>query len=108
VVAFQPTPVPLIQGDDGVIRIVGTRVPLDTVVSAFRAGATPEEITQQYTTVSLEAAYAVITWLLQNTAEVDEYLARRAVISAAVRAECEARHPPDGMRARLLARQRAL
>ena len=50
---------PLVTGDDGVIRVVGTRVTLDTIVAAFDAGATPEEIIQQYPSVDLATAYAV-------------------------------------------------
>jgi hypothetical protein len=38
---------------DGVIRVDGTRVTLDTVVATFDAGATPEEIVQQYPSVAL-------------------------------------------------------
>jgi hypothetical protein len=33
---------------DGVVRVAGTRVTLDTVVGAFDTGATAEEIAQQY------------------------------------------------------------
>lgn len=39
---------PLVTGGDGVIRISGTCVPLETVIAAFRDGATPGEIAQQY------------------------------------------------------------
>ena len=47
-------PVPLVLAEDGrVIRIAGTRVTLDTVIGAFKRGATPEEIAQDYSAVSL-------------------------------------------------------
>jgi hypothetical protein len=36
--------VPLHTDADGVVRVAGTRVTLDTVVGAFEAGATAEEI----------------------------------------------------------------
>jgi len=39
----EPQPVPLITTPAGVVRITGTRVPLETVVRAFYQGATPEE-----------------------------------------------------------------
>jgi hypothetical protein len=38
-------PIPLEAGTDGVVRVGGTRVTLDTVVTAFKQGATAEEIT---------------------------------------------------------------
>jgi hypothetical protein len=40
--------IPLHVDANGVIRVSGTHVPLDTLVSAFSEGATAEEITQQY------------------------------------------------------------
>jgi hypothetical protein len=40
--------VPIHTDADGVVRIAGTRVTLDTIVAAFDAGATAEEIAQQY------------------------------------------------------------
>jgi uncharacterized protein (DUF433 family) len=102
---LQPAPVPLVVGDDGVIRVEGTRVTLDVVLNAFDAGATPEEIVQQFTTLDLPKTYAVIAWALQRPAEVQEYRARRDVERHAVRAEAERRFPPVGVRARLLARR---
>ncbi len=40
--------VPLKVDKDDVVRVGGTRVTLDTVVTAFQAGATADEIVQQY------------------------------------------------------------
>jgi uncharacterized protein (DUF433 family) len=104
--AFEPSPVPLVTGDDAVIRISGTRITLDTIVAAFDRGSTAEEIVQQYPTLGLEAAYSALAWILQHREEVDAYLAKRTAESALIRAEIEKRSPPDGIRARLLARQR--
>jgi uncharacterized protein (DUF433 family) len=39
---------PLNADQDGVVRIGKTRVTLDTVIHAFKHGATPEEIAQRY------------------------------------------------------------
>lgn len=60
--------VPLAKSDDGVIRVGGTRVTLETVVTAFDAGSTPEEIAQDYATLKLDDIYAVITYYLRHTA----------------------------------------
>lgn len=46
-------PAPLATGDDGVVRVGGTRVRLDTVIYAFNQGASAEEILQQYPALSL-------------------------------------------------------
>jgi uncharacterized protein (DUF433 family) len=103
--AFVAKPPPLTTGPDGVVRVTGTRVPLETVVTAFDAGATAEEIAQQYSTVDLANVYAVISYVLDNRQAVDQYLTQRRDSAATVKREIEAASPPDGLRARLLARQ---
>jgi uncharacterized protein (DUF433 family) len=60
--AFRTEPIPLTSDASGVDRVQGTRVTLDTVASAFNEGATAEEIVHRYPSVSLEDAYAVITY----------------------------------------------
>jgi uncharacterized protein (DUF433 family) len=103
--AFKIEPIPLISDVDGVIRIQGTRVTIDPVVSAFNQGATAEEIVHRYPSVSLENAYAVIAYYLQHRADVDAYVARRQQQTERIRAQNEARFPPNGIRERLLARR---
>jgi uncharacterized protein (DUF433 family) len=98
---------PLSIDADGVARVAGTRVTLDTIVIAFEEGATAEEIAQQYPSVDLTDVYAVIAYYLRRREEVTQYLAERASLAEKVQKENEARHPPDGMRARLLARRQS-
>lgn len=97
--------VPLRQDTDGVLRVAGTRILLDTVVAAFGHGATPEEICQRYPTLSLADAYAVIGYYLRYRAEVEAYIDRREQAGAALRQELETRFSPEGIRDRLLARR---
>ena len=59
--AFEARPAPLSRETDGAIRVSGTRVSLESVVSAFDAGATAEEIVQQYPSLELSATYAIIS-----------------------------------------------
>lgn len=94
-------------GDDGVVRIGGTRVTLDTLVAAFREGAMAEEFVQQYPSVELADAYTAIGYYLHHRGEVDGYLERRDQFAEEVRWENERRFDPCGVRARLLARQNA-
>ncbi len=98
--------VPLATDADGVIRVGGTRVRLDTMVYAYNQGDTPEEIIEQYTSLKLADVYAVISYYLQNRAEVDEYLRLRGEEQERVRQMNEALFDPNGIRERLLARQR--
>lgn len=96
--------VPLVEVD-GVLRVGGTRVTLDTIVSAFEDGATPEEIAQQYPSLNLADVYAVIGYYLQNQSVVRQYLDERQRQADAIRQQNEARFKPQGIRERLLARR---
>jgi uncharacterized protein (DUF433 family) len=98
--------VPIHIDTDGVVRVAGTRVTLDTIVGAFDAGATAEEIVQQYSSVPLADVYSVITYYLRHKTEVCAYLQRREEHAETVRAEVERRFPSSGLRERLLARRR--
>ena len=100
-----PEPVPLSTDADGVVRIGGTRVTLDTVVAAFREGATAETIAEQYPSLQLDQVYTVVGYYIRHQAEVNEYLERRRQAAARVRQENEGRFPPLGIRDRLLARR---
>ena len=99
-------PVPIKADAVGVLRVGGTRVPLDTIVEAFHEGATAETIVQQYSSLQLADVYSAIGYYLHHKAEVEEYLERRRQQAAQVRKENEARWPPDGIRERLLARRK--
>src|SRR6266545_1821915 len=97
--------IPIETDVDGVVRVAGTRVTLDTLVEAFNEGATAEEITQQYPSLELGDVYAVIGYYLHNRDEVEQYLERRRAKAVRVRSENEARFDPEGIRDRLLARR---
>jgi len=99
------TTVPLSADEAGVLRIAGTRVPLDSVIHAFNEGATPEEIAQDFSTLDLAAIYAVISYYLQNRQEVEQYLELRKVQRAELKKELQARFNTHGLRERLLARK---
>lgn len=97
-------PVPLRADETGTVRIGQTRVILELVIHAFREGATPEQIVQDYDTLNLADVYAVIGYYLRHLDEVDAYLGERTVKAEQLKKKIEAsqRHLPD-IRARLLA-----
>lgn len=97
--------IPLETDSSGVVRVGKTRVTLDTIVAAFREGATAEEIAHQYPSLDLADVYHVIGYYLRRTAEVEDYLRGRTAKAEAVRRENEVRFDPQGVRARLLARR---
>lgn len=95
---------PLEYDADGVLRIEGTRVPLDTIVYAFRDGESAEEICEHFPSLDLGSVYAAITYYLRHRADVDAYLQRREAEAVAVRMRLEARSPSAGLRQKLRAR----
>lgn len=103
-VSVAAEPVPLTKDQGGVLRVSGTRIPLDTVVVAYEAGATPEEICLDFPTLRLDDVYSVITYYLRHRPEVDAYLTRRREEAETVRRENQARFDPQGLRERLRAR----
>jgi uncharacterized protein (DUF433 family) len=97
-------PVPLAADADNVFRVGGTRVSLDTVVRAFKEGATAEEIVQDYPTLKLADVYAVIGYYLQHIFEIEAYLRERHQQRMQIQEQNEAIFDPEGVRERLLAR----
>ena len=100
-------PVPLVEGADGVMRVRGTRVTVDTVFAAFREGATPEQIVQQYPSIPLADVYQVIGYCLRHSSELEAYFAGREKAAAHRESSTISTWPADGIRDRLLARHRA-
>ena len=103
-IQIMPDPVPLHTDEDGVVRVRGSRVPLDSIVLEFKSGATPEQIAQDYPTVSLADTYAVVTYYLRHTEEVDGYLASREQDAMKMQQQLQQRDDLKGIRERLLAR----
>lgn len=101
----QALPIPLEVKGDGVVRVAGSRVTLDTVIGAFNDGATAEEIAQQYPSLSLSDIYAVIAYYLREKPAVDAYLAEYRHRGEQIQQEVETRFNPVGIRERLLARR---
>jgi len=104
-ITIDTEPIPLIVDPNGTIRVGNTRVTLESVVAAYLEGATAEEVAQQYPSLVLADIYAVIGYYLRRRSEVEDYLQIRRRQTEEVRKQNEARFPPEGLRARLLARQ---
>ncbi len=100
-------PPPLHESEDGVVRISGTRIPLERVVRAFLAGATPEQIVQDFDVLTIEQVYAVVNYYLHHRTEVDAYLANAEEDALNIQGEVQQKCDPAGVRARLLARRSA-
>ena len=63
-----------IQIRDGGLYVTGSRVSLASVVYAFRDGASPETIRQNYASLSLAQVYGAIAFYLRHPEESEAYL----------------------------------
>jgi uncharacterized protein (DUF433 family) len=97
--------VPLTLGDDGTIRVTGSRVTLDSVVHQFKQGATAEQIQEDFPSLALRDIYTAIAYYLQHTQQVEEYLRGQAQAAAETRREIEAGQDTGELRERLRRRR---
>ena len=78
---------------DGVYRVAGTRVSLDSIVYAFMAGQSPESIGQSFPVLTLEQVYGAIAFYLARRDEIDRYLQAQAQDLEAKRTAARAADP---------------
>jgi len=98
-------PVPLTFGPDGIMRVTGSRVTLDSIVRQFQQGATAEQIEEDFPSLSLKDIYGVIAYYLHHTESVHQYLREQARAADETRREIEAQQDDTGLRERLRARR---
>lgn len=99
-------PIPIRIDDHGVARVGGTRIPLETVVGAFRRGASPEEIVHAYSALKLSDVYKVISFIIDNPGEIAEYMKQVDIDQAASLKLIEEHGDLYYLRDKLLALQR--
>lgn len=103
------SPAILLRTDEhGVMRVGGTRVRLDTVITAWKRGESPEQIVENFDALSLAEVYAVIGYYLNHRTEVERYIEQNRLEGKRLRAKMERRFPQEGIRERLLARRAGL
>ncbi len=91
---------------DDEIRLRGTRIGIETIVTEYLDGRLPEEIAQDYPSLSMEQVRAAIAYYQRNRKAVEEYLARLDAWSEAQRQEqAVAGEPPAAQRLRRRAAQ---
>lgn len=101
---LEPGSPPLSKDSNGVIRVGGTRVPLERVVYAWKSGESAEGITESYPVLALADVYAAIAYYLRHHEEVDAYIEEQDREADRVQEGMEKRFPPEGLRKKLLAR----
>src|SRR5688572_16393437 len=80
-------PVPFQLDEHGVARVAGSRVTLEVLLEGYKRGETAEDLHAGFPAVSLADIYAVISYYLHHTRDVDEYLAFAEAEGARVEAK---------------------
>ena len=88
------------------IRIKGTRVGIEIVLTEYLHGRTPEEIALNFPALSLEQVHASLTYYLHNRDAMDRYLARWRAFGTDARAAQAKNLPEVVARLREVARER--
>jgi uncharacterized protein (DUF433 family) len=94
---------------EGLWRVAGTRVSVDSVVHAFWRGSTPEQIVQDYEALTLAQVYGLIHFYLTHRAAVDAYLKKQDRLDNKLRRDLKTHHAKFSadLRRRLDARRRS-
>lgn len=81
------------------IRIKGTRIGLEHVVELYKQGMFPEQIAVNFgCPITVEQAYAAITYYLHNKDAVEEYLARGQALGDENHRKWSAQEPSDAVK----------
>lgn len=99
--------VPLTQDANGTVRVTGSRVTLDTIVSAFKRGNTAEQIQDSFPSLTLSQVYGVIAWYIDHQDEAERYLKERLTEADAIQQEIGNQPKYDELR-ETIRRRRAL
>jgi uncharacterized protein (DUF433 family) len=78
---------------NGGYYVAASRVSLDSVVSAFLRGESPEGIVESFPVLNLEQVYGAITHYLANRAEIDAYLENGKAEFALLRTQARQKNP---------------
>lgn len=89
------------------IRVKGTRIGIESVLYEFiHRAQSPEEIAQQFSSLTLEQVYATILYYLHNKAAVSQYLTDYLEYCRQAREDYERDLPPVITRLRQLKAER--
>ena len=70
---------------EGLWRVSRTRVSIDSIVHGFKHGATPEQIVQDFDSLSLAQVYGIVHFYLTHRRTVEAYLRIQAQQDKALR-----------------------
>jgi len=77
------------QIEGGAFRVTGSRVSLDSIVTSFLEGLSPESIAENFPVLSLEQVYGAIAFYLANQQSIDDYLQQGRALTKDLRSQWE-------------------
>ena len=98
---------PLRTEPDGAIFVAQSRIPLETIIDAFNAGSSPEEIVEDFSALSLADTHAVISHYLGHKQAVDRYIQRRNKEAATTQKQIQTRFSSNALRDNIIERARS-
>jgi uncharacterized protein (DUF433 family) len=96
---------PFVNDKSGIIRVGGTRIPIDTIITAFKNGSTCEEIVYQFPTLKLADVYSTISYYLNHQGEIEAYLKEHSEEANLIRSGVESNIDTREIRMRILKRR---
>ena len=96
-----PETVPLVQWEDGSVRVRNSRVTLETIVARMQVGDTVEIIHRGFPTVSVTQIKEILAWYFDNKADADEYLREEEAEAEEIRKRIESAPEYQAHRAEL-------
>lgn len=100
-----PHIVPLVQLENGAVRVRESRVTLETIVHRMQMGYTAEEINDSFPTVSVTQIKEILAWYDDNKADADVYLQEVEELVRRFRQEAESQPGYKEWREKLLRRK---
>lgn len=98
--------VPLTLTDEGIIRITGSRVSIDSIIHHYKLGATAEQIAYKFQGLRLADIHAAIAYYLSHREVIEEYLSTQEAKGDALQQQLES--DPNYQAAMLEMRERLL
>jgi uncharacterized protein (DUF433 family) len=91
---------------EGVYRVAGTRVSLDSIVYAFLDGHTAESIQQSFPMLTLEQVYGAITYYLAHREAIEAYLREQEAAFETLKETLRRNNPQMAQRIAAIKQQR--
>ena len=77
------------QTERGGWRVAGSRVSMDSIIHAYWQGESPEQIVQNFPTLSLEQVHGAMAFYLRHKDLMDAYMKRQAEHWQQLQGQCE-------------------